>query len=271
MIKDLLQGKPLKHPLHPLLVHFPIGLFLLSFLFDLASWIVDEEGWLVRGAFYTMAFGVIGGLLASIPGFVDYSDIRGDHPAKKTATYHMLLNLLAIGMYAVNVGLRYGDWEVSRTPVVPLILSLIAVGIINFSGYLGGTMIYDDGIAVGRHRRRTPMPPDTIRPTAAGEQDGFIPVADADRLQEGQTLRVEVNGHVMAVVKLDGQVYAFQEFCTHRYGPLSEGQFHDGQVVCPWHRSCFDVRTGKATAGPAKVDLKTYAVQIRDGKILVKI
>jgi 3-phenylpropionate/trans-cinnamate dioxygenase ferredoxin subunit len=41
-------------------------------------------------------------------------------------------------------------------------------------------------------------------------------------------------------------------------------------VQCPWHNSCFDVRTGKVTNGPAKVDLKTYTIETRDGKICVK-
>jgi nitrite reductase/ring-hydroxylating ferredoxin subunit len=57
---------------------------------------------------------------------------------------------------------------------------------------------------------------------------------------------------VLAVVKLDGVFYAFQEFCTHRFGPLSEGSFDGFDVQCPWHNSCFDVRTGKVTNGPAQ-------------------
>jgi nitrite reductase/ring-hydroxylating ferredoxin subunit len=65
-------------------------------------------------------------------------------------------------------------------------------------------------------------------------------------------------------------VYAFQEFCTHRYGPLSEGKLQDRQVICPWHRSCFDIRTGRVLEGPAKVDLKTYSATIRGGKIFIK-
>ncbi|HWQ90784.1 MAG TPA: DUF2231 domain-containing protein, partial [Clostridia bacterium] len=95
MLKDLLEGKPLRHPLHPMLVHLPIGLFLLSLLLDLASRIFPETPGLVRGAFYSMFAGVIGALLAAIPGLVDYTEIRRDRPGKQLATTHMILNLLA--------------------------------------------------------------------------------------------------------------------------------------------------------------------------------
>jgi nitrite reductase/ring-hydroxylating ferredoxin subunit len=96
-------------------------------------------------------------------------------------------------------------------------------------------------------------------------------VAEASQLADGETLRAEVAGYVMTIARLDGEFFAFQEFCTHRYGPLSEGTFQGQQVMCPWHRSCFDVRTGKVTEGPAKVDLKTFEVKVREGRIAVRI
>src|SRR2546421_10784074 len=82
MLKDFLEGKPLRHPIHPMLVHFPIGFFVLSLLLDLASLALPAVPSLARGSFYAILFGIIGALLAAVPGFVDYSDIRDDHPAK---------------------------------------------------------------------------------------------------------------------------------------------------------------------------------------------
>ena len=90
MLKDLLEGKPFRHPLHPWLVHFPVGLFFLSLLLDLASLAFPAVPGLVRGAYYSILIGIIGALIAAIPGFVDYSDIRKDHPAKRVATAHMI-------------------------------------------------------------------------------------------------------------------------------------------------------------------------------------
>ncbi len=158
-----------------------------------------------------------------------------------------------------------------RTPPAPLVLSIIAVTIISFSGYLGGILVYDNGIGVGRHRRRSPLPKSTL--LAGAEQKdphGFIPIVSESALSEGQTLRVDAAGTIMALVRLGGQVYAFQEFCTHRHGPLSEGCFQDAQVRCPWHNSRFDIRSGKVTQGPAKIDLKVFEVQVRQGQIWVR-
>jgi nitrite reductase/ring-hydroxylating ferredoxin subunit len=102
---------------------------------------------------------------------------------------------------------------------------------------------------------------------------GLVAVAEEAALQEGQegqTLRVSVDGVVMVVAKSAGQVYAFQEFCTHRFGPLSEGELCGTEVKCPWHGSCFDMRNGKVTHGPAKEDLRAFEVAVRDGKVLVR-
>ncbi len=269
MLKDLLQGKPFGHPLHPALVHLPIGLFVFSLLLDATSLLADDGNPLVRGAFYTLLFGVVTALVAAIPGLVDWSEIRADHPAKKTATTHMLLNIAAVAVFAVDLVLRFNQQGDERTSALPLLLSSAGIGILSVSGYLGGTLVYDDGIAVGRHRRQSATPERTVAVSGKESAGGFVAVADADSLADRETLRVEVDGTVMTIANVGGECFAFQEFCTHRFGPLSEGALLDGEIECPWHRSRFNMRTGKVTQGPAKIDLKTFDVAQRDGKILV--
>lgn len=269
MLKAFLQGKPFGHPLHPALVHFPIGLFILSLILDLASYIWDFSSVAVQASFYAMAFGIIGALLAALAGLVDWSDIRRDHPAKKTASTHMILNLTATALFGFNLFLRTGQPEASRAPLSSLLLSLAGAGIILVSGYLGGKMVYDDGIGVGRHRRYSRTPGRTIDVSMFERKDGWVAVCNADDVKDGETLRVDWNGTIITIVKQGDEAYAFQEFCTHRYGPLSEGRLYDHQIECPWHRSCFDIRTGKVVEGPAKVDLKTYSARIRTGKIFI--
>ena len=269
MLKDLLEGKPFQHPIHPMLVHLPIGLFLLSLILDLVSLVIPSVPDLMHGSFYAMLLGTITALIAAVPGFVDYTDVRRDHPGKRTATWHMILNLVVVAVYAANLILR-ASWQTE--PVVlfgPLILSIVGVGLLSVSGYLGGRLVYDDGIAVGRHKRHMPMPTDTLHLSVriAGADAVFVPVPAAQQLRERETLRVEIDGQVMTIVRIENQLFAFQEFCTHRFGPLSEGRFDGFDVQCPWHNSCFDVRTGKITQGPAKVDLKTFRVETREGKI----
>src|SRR3979411_1022043 len=162
MLKDFLEGKPLRLPLLPMVVLFPIGLFLLSLLLDLASLAFPSVPHLVGDSFYAMLAGIIFSLIAAVPGFVDYTDIRSDHPGKRTATAHMTLNLIVVALYGINLGLRSSTIADSKISLVPLILSLLGIALLSVSGYLGGRLVYDDGIGVGRHKRRTPTPEETI-------------------------------------------------------------------------------------------------------------
>jgi nitrite reductase/ring-hydroxylating ferredoxin subunit/uncharacterized membrane protein len=270
MLKAFLQGKPFRHPLHPALVHFPIGLFILSLVLDIASYLWGNTTELTRASFYAMASGLGGGLVAALAGLVDRSDIRLDHPARKTVNLHMTLNLTAMGLFAINLFLRAGQLNLNPTPPLPLLFSFVGVGMILVSGYLGGTMVYDDGVGVGRHRRYTSTPRQTIDVSIFERRDGWVAVCDASAVKDGETLRVDWNGTIITIARQGGEVYAFQEFCTHRYGPLSEGKLYDHQIQCPWHRSCFDIRTGKVVEGPANVALKTYTAAIRAEKIFIR-
>src|SRR5881392_1961867 len=229
MLKDLLEGKPLRHPIHPMLVHFPIGLFVLSFILDLVSLAPSPRPFLVSAAFYAMLLGIITALLAAVPGFVDYTDIRRDHPGKNIATGHMVLNLFAVALYAVNLWLRIPVLNDPKVGLTPLILSFVGIGLLSASGYLGGRLVYDEGIAVGRHKRRTPTLRETLHPPTkqAEKENGanFVPIPEAERLRDGETLRVEIDKQIMTIARIGDQFYALQEFCTHRFGPLSEGSF----------------------------------------------
>jgi nitrite reductase/ring-hydroxylating ferredoxin subunit/uncharacterized membrane protein len=265
MLRNFLQGKFFQYPLHTMLVHFPIGLFSLSFLLDLIAWLLPpaNASALRSGAFYTLAAGIGMALLAAIPGLADWTTIRADHPGKKTATIHLLLNLAAVGFYLLNFFLRLGSLQVPTPSIFPFLLSVIGLGLLSLSGYLGGQLVYEHGLGVGRHQRWTDTPRQTLYASAAvTTPSGWIPVAQTSSLSEGETLRIQIDGTVMTLCKLEGAFYAFQEFCTHRGGPLSEGSFQSGQVQCPWHGSCFDIRTGQVVRGPAKAALRTYPVMV---------
>jgi nitrite reductase/ring-hydroxylating ferredoxin subunit/uncharacterized membrane protein len=268
--KEVIEGKPIRSPLHPALVHLPIALLPLSVFLDVASWIFARpELYLVRCAFIAIAAGIGTAILAAVAGAVDYSSIRNDHPAKKTATLHMVLNLIAVGLFALSLGLRYEALDLARTELAPLIVSLVGLGVLGYSGYLGGDLVYNDGIGVGRHQRRTPLPEKTIKPQSI--HSGTAVIGPAPLVKEGETARVDVNETTVTVARASGKLCAFQDFCTHRYGPLSEGKIENGEVVCPWHGSRFSTATGKVTQGPAKVDLRTFPVEEKDGNVHVKV
>lgn len=268
-VKHLLQGRPFRSPLHPALVHLPIALFPVSLLLDLGSWMCPwRDLYLTRGAFVTLVGGLATALLAAVFGLADFASIRRDHPARAVAIQHLVLNVVALLLFAVSAVFRYPFLDAATTGGIPLALSVAGVAILAYSGYLGGHLVYSDGVGVGRHRRDTDLPRATITLQAHGMS--MVPVGDDDMVPEGVSLRLSIDGTVIALARLGGQLYAFQEFCPHRYGPLSEGELKDCTVTCPWHQSQFDLRTGAVTSGPAKVPLRTFRVEVREHIVWVE-
>ncbi len=134
-----------KHPIHPMLVNFPIGLWIFSLVCDLISLGVAAPAVWSTVAFYSMVGGFIGALAAAVPGFIDLLYYKGGAPpVKKIALTHMTINLSVVVLYAVNIGLRIGG----VSTMVPIILSIIGVCAIAVSGWLGGQMVHVYGVGV---------------------------------------------------------------------------------------------------------------------------
>ena len=99
----------------------------------------------------------------------------------------------------------------------------------------------------------------------------FIKVAEFDEIDEGELLGIEVDGEPICLARVNGDICAFTDNCTHISGPLNEGEL-DGEVLtCPWHGAQFNVRTGKVLRGPARQDIQTYPVKIEGESILVSL
>src|SRR5207248_1906600 len=88
-----------KHPIHPMLVVIPLGLWVTALVFDVVYAVTGNPS-MRTAAFWNIGAGVVGALLAAIPGFVDWYGMTGR--AGRLATYHMLLNLGAVALFAVN-------------------------------------------------------------------------------------------------------------------------------------------------------------------------
>ena len=99
----------------------------------------------------------------------------------------------------------------------------------------------------------------------------FIKVAELNELDDGELMAVEVDGEPVCLAKVEDSIYAFTDNCTHISGPLNEGEL-DGEVItCPWHGAQFNVHTGKVLRGPARQDIQTYSVQVKESSILVNL
>ena len=136
-----------KHPVHPMLVVLPIGLWIAALAFDILYAATANPVWRTL-AFWNIAAGIIGALLAAVPGFVDYLALDGR--ARRIATYHMLLNLGAVALFAVNWYLRT---RVSADSRWPLALSVIGVVGVMISGWLGGELVYRERVGVDEPAR----------------------------------------------------------------------------------------------------------------------
>ena len=132
------------HPLHPMLIVFPVALFIFSLVCDLASLrSAQPDTWAIV-SLYSMVGGFVGALAAAIPGLIDYSSLESRR-VKHTATIHMSINLIVVALYAVNIWLRAHG---SGPAGLPLGLSVICVAALAVSGWLGGHMVHVMGVSV---------------------------------------------------------------------------------------------------------------------------
>ncbi|MBK8615779.1 MAG: non-heme iron oxygenase ferredoxin subunit [Anaerolineales bacterium] len=99
----------------------------------------------------------------------------------------------------------------------------------------------------------------------------FVEIAPASELPNGERLFVELGDKPVVIFNIAGQYFAIGDICTHDDGPLGDGVLEGDNIVCPRHGAEFDIKTGKAMAMPAVIDIPAYPVQIRDGTIFVGI
>jgi uncharacterized membrane protein len=132
-----------RHPIHPMLVPVPIGLWIFAFVCDLLFVLGSGASLWFTLSFYTMIGGLIGALVAAIPGFIDMLSLSG--APKKLALTHMAINLTVVLLFAINIGMRFGGSEVAG---LPLALSVVGITLLAVSGWLGGHMVYVHRVAV---------------------------------------------------------------------------------------------------------------------------
>lgn len=140
-----------RHPIHPMLVPIPIGLWLFSLVADLIHAGGSTNPTWTTVAFYCMGGGIVGALAAAVPGLIDLLSLPPG--PRRTAITHMTINLTVVVLYAINFWMRMSAPE---SPGKLVWLSLLSIGLLTISGWLGGKMVYEHGIAVD-------TPPDSLR------------------------------------------------------------------------------------------------------------
>jgi uncharacterized membrane protein len=139
------KAKTFGHPVHPMLVVFPLGLFATSFLFDLVRLAGGGEGF-ATAAFYMIAAGILGGLAAAVFGLVDFLAIPRGTRAKRVGAFHGVANVVVVGLFIASWGIRYGDHTAALGGAI--LLSGLGVLLALVSGWLGAELVDRLGVGV---------------------------------------------------------------------------------------------------------------------------
>ncbi|MHB8174708.1 MAG: DUF2231 domain-containing protein [Nitrospirota bacterium] len=133
-----------RHPIHPMLVVLPIGMWVFSLIGDIVLRMGGSPAW-APAAYYAMGIGIIGALTAAVFGFIDLLSIPEGTRARGIGYWHLGINLSVTVLFIVNFYLRSTGPPVDLTP---FILSIVGIAALLVSGWLGGEMVYVEGVAV---------------------------------------------------------------------------------------------------------------------------
>jgi len=147
------------HPIHAMLVTIPIGLWVFALAADIIYASTGDGRWEVT-AYFCVGGGIIGALVAAIPGLVDLLGLH-DGTERRTGIIHMVINLLIVVLQVVNFWLS-GRSEIG--PQTPMLLSVVAVAALFVSGWLGGQLVHVLGVTQPHHGEHHPSEADRLHP-----------------------------------------------------------------------------------------------------------
>jgi len=252
------------HPLHPILVSFPVAFFTGTLLAHLAGWYLDHSG-LIQTAYYLNAAGIAFAVLAAIPGFIDFLyTVPPKSSGKKRAARHGILNVLMLGIFIAAFIYRRNE---DASQMILAFMEIFGVMLMMIAGWLGGTLVYRNQIGVDhRYANAGKWNEENI-----SQHTGETEVADSSELKMNAMKLLHWKDKRIVLARTESGYVAFEDRCPHRGGSLAGGSLMCGTVQCPWHGSQFDVNTGEVTAGPAKEGIKTFKVHENQGKIYLHL
>lgn len=243
--QDVLTGKALGHPAHPMIVIVPMSCWFSSVILDLAGGRSAD-----RAANRLAGLGVLAAVPAAASGTADWLDTGGAE--RRVGMAHAVANNVSLATFALSWCLgRRGHRRRS------VALRLAGATTTGLAGYLGGHLSYVRGVGVNTTAFQA-GPPD------------WMDAGPLEAVPEVGMSAVAVDGVALLVTRADGMVRVLEDRCTHRGGPLHEGVLVDGCVECPWHGSRFDLVSGEVVEGPASIPQPVYEVRVVDGMVQVR-
>lgn len=254
------------HPIHPVLIPFPLAFLSGAFFFNLGGTLLDLPALSTTAAHLTAA-GVVMALVAAVPGSIDYfATVPPRSTGKARARKHGLVNLGAVALFALSWLLR-GSPE-STPGAFVLLLQAAGLGLLGAGGWMGGTLVNRNQIGVDHRYAGAGKWKEERFSTRGG---GSVVVAESGELQVDQLKLLHVDGRRIVLGRTEEGHVAFEDRCSHRGASLADGVMICGTVQCPWHGSQFDVRTGQRRAGPAEEGIETYQVEESGGEVRLRL
>ena len=138
------RAKLFGHPIHQMLIVFPLGVLGMSLFFDLIAMATDRPA-LLQASYYMIAAGIVAGLLAAVFGLIDFLGIPSNTRAKRIGLLHGVGNVVVVALFALSWWLRRASPSAPGT--TPIIVSAVAVAIALVTGWLGGELV--DRLSIG--------------------------------------------------------------------------------------------------------------------------
>ena len=246
---DALSGKALGHSAHPALVSAPIGCWTGALVADLAG--EPRAGRILTG------LGALSALPVAATGASDWADTTGAE--QRVGVAHLSLNLAATVCYAASWWARRRDRH--RLGVG---LGLAGAALATAAGWLGGHLAYALGVGVDTNA----FDGGPTEWTAVSGQS-----ADSGPVSSGSAAGVS-----LVIVRSDPDVanrgerppLVLANRCSHRGGPLAEGELVGDCLRCPWHGSEFGTTTGRVRRGPATMGQPVYQARLQAGVLQIR-
>jgi nitrite reductase/ring-hydroxylating ferredoxin subunit/uncharacterized membrane protein len=245
VLKDLLSGTWLGHPVHPPLTDVVIGAWTSALALDLVGGEQTD-----KAAERLIGIGILAAVPTALTGASDWADVRGGD--RRVGTVHGLANTTALLLHAFSWAARRRGHR-SRG----VALSAIGYGVATFSAWLGGHLSFGKGVGVNQNAFESP-------PT------DWTPVLEAGALPERELKRAEASGVGVLLVRDGEWIHALSDRCSHRGCSLAEGELLDDAVRCKCHGSTFRLEDGSIVKGPATAPQPAYDARESDGTIQIK-
>jgi uncharacterized membrane protein len=141
------RAKLFGHPIHPMLIPFPLGLLATSLVFDVIHRLTGNEPW-AEVAYWMIVAGIIGGLAAAPFGWIDWFAIPEGTRAKSIGLWHGVGNVVVLALFVVSWFLRRD--APAEPGILAFVLSLAGVALAVVTGWLGGELVDRLGVGVDR-------------------------------------------------------------------------------------------------------------------------